>query len=81
METLTLILHQSKATKNKVVYGTEDGSIIQSVYIDKEAVGDPPPAARHIGTVNPQSRHIGTVNLIRSQHRLPSYRHTLGTAQ
>ena len=41
METLTLILHQSKATKNKVVYGTEDGSIIQSVYIDKEAVGDP----------------------------------------
>ena len=45
METLTLILHQSKATKNKVVYGTEDGSIIQSVYIDKEAVGDPPPAA------------------------------------
>ena len=22
METLTLILHQSKATKNKVVYGT-----------------------------------------------------------
>ena len=31
METLTLILHKSKETKNKVVYGTKDGSVIQSV--------------------------------------------------
>ena len=40
METLTLILHKSKETKNKVVYGTKDGSVIQSVYIDKDALGD-----------------------------------------
>ena len=33
METLTLTLHKSKETKNKVVYGTGDGSVIQSVYI------------------------------------------------
>ena len=45
METLTLILHKSKETKNKVVYGTGDGSVIQSVYIDKDALGDAPPAA------------------------------------
>ena len=30
-ETLTLILHKTKDTKNKVVYGTKDGSVIQSV--------------------------------------------------
>ena len=44
METLTLTLHKSKETKNKVVYGTGDGSVIQSVYIDKDALGDAPPA-------------------------------------
>jgi hypothetical protein len=43
METLTLTLHKSKSTKNKVVYGTQDGSVIQSVYIDRESLGDEPP--------------------------------------
>ena len=38
METLTLTLHKTKDTKNKVVYGTKDGSVIQSVYIDKDAL-------------------------------------------
>ena len=36
METLTL--HKAKDTKNKVVYGTKDSSVIQSVYIDKDAL-------------------------------------------
>ena len=40
METLTLTLHKTKDTKNKVVYGTKDGDVIQSVYIDKDALGD-----------------------------------------
>ena len=44
MEPLTLSLHKTKETKNKVVYGTGDGSVIQSVYIDKDALGDVPPA-------------------------------------
>ena len=44
MEPLTLTLYKTKDTKNKVVYGTKDGSIIQSVYIDKDALGDAPPA-------------------------------------
>ena len=44
MEPLTLTLHKAKDTKNKVVYGTKDGSVIQSVYIDKDALGDEPPA-------------------------------------
>ena len=44
METLTLTLHKTKDTKNKVVYGTKDGDVIQSVYIDKDALGDVPPA-------------------------------------
>ena len=43
MENLTLTLHKSKETKNKVVFGTQDGSVIQSVYIDREALGDEPP--------------------------------------
>ena len=43
MEALTLTLHKSKETKNKVVYGTADGSVIQSVYIDRDALGDEPP--------------------------------------
>ena len=45
MEKLTLTLHKTKDTKNKVVYGTKDGSIIQSIYIDKDALGDTPPEA------------------------------------
>ena len=44
METLTLVLHKSKNTKNKVVYGTADGSVIQSVYTDKDALGEALPA-------------------------------------
>ena len=44
MEPLTLTLHKTKDTKNKVVYGTKDGSVIQSVYIDKDALGEAPPA-------------------------------------
>ena len=44
MEILTLTLHKAKETKNKVVYGTGDGSVIQSVYIDRDALGDAPPA-------------------------------------
>ena len=40
MEKLTLTLHKTKDTKNKVVYGTKDGDVIQSVYIDKDALGD-----------------------------------------
>ena len=43
METLTLTLHKTKDTKNKVVYGTKDGEVIQSVYIDKDALGEVPP--------------------------------------
>ncbi len=39
METLTLTLNKAKETKNKIVYGTEDGTIIQSVYIDRDALG------------------------------------------
>ena len=34
---------QDQDTKNKVVYGTKDGEVIQSVYIDKDALGDAPP--------------------------------------
>ena len=41
METLTLTLHKSKETKNKVVYATRDGSVIQGVYIDKDAWAAP----------------------------------------
>ena len=43
MEKLTLTLHKTKDTKINVVYGTKDGSVIQSVYIDKDALGDSPP--------------------------------------
>ncbi len=43
METLTLTLHKAKSTRNKVVYGTQDGSVIQSVYIDREALGTEAP--------------------------------------
>ena len=45
METLTLTLHKAKTTKNKIVYGTADGSVIQSVYIDRDSLGMEPPEA------------------------------------
>ena len=53
MEKLTLTLHKTKDTKKKVVYGTQDGSVIQSVYIDKDALGDVPPAAIQV-VISPQ---------------------------
>ncbi len=53
MEKLTLTLRKTKDTKNKVVYGTPDGSVIQSVYIDKDALGDVPPAIIEV-TISPQ---------------------------
>ena len=53
MEPLTLILHKSKETKNKVVYGTKDGGVIQSVYIDKDALGDVSPATIQV-VISPQ---------------------------
>ena len=40
METLTLVLHKSKDTKNKLVDGTADGGVIESPYIDKGALGE-----------------------------------------
>ena len=43
MGKLTLTLLKTKDTKNKVVYGTKDGSVIQSVYIDKDSLGNEPP--------------------------------------
>ena len=48
METLTPTLHKTKYTKNKVVYGTKDGEVIQLVYIDKDALGDVPPATLQV---------------------------------
>ncbi len=45
METVTLTLHKAKETKNKLVYGTADGTVIQSVYIDRDALGNEPPAS------------------------------------
>ena len=48
MEPLTLTLHKTKDTKNKVVYGTKGGSVIQSVYIHKDALGETPPAGIQI---------------------------------
>ena len=53
MEKLTLTLHKTKDTKNKVVYGTKDGDVIQSVYIDKDALGDVPPATLQV-VITPQ---------------------------
>ena len=38
METLTLILHKTKDTKNRVVYATKDGIVIQGVYIDGDVL-------------------------------------------
>ena len=56
MDQLTLTLHKTKDTKNKVVYGTKDGAVIQSVYIDKDALGDVPPAGFHAS--QPSGGHI-----------------------
>ena len=53
MEKLTLMLHKTKDTKNKVVYGTRDGDVIQSIYIDKDALGDVPPATIQV-VITPQ---------------------------
>ena len=53
MEKLTLVLKKSKETKNKVVYGTADGSVIQSVYIDKDALGSAPPETLQV-VISPQ---------------------------
>ena len=53
MDQLTLTLHKTKDTKNKVVYGTKDGEVIQSVYIDKDALGDVPPATIRV-VISPQ---------------------------
>ena len=53
MEPLTLTLHKTKDTKNKVVYGTKDGDVIQSVYIDKDTLGDVPPATLQV-VISPQ---------------------------
>ena len=53
MEELTLVLKKSKETKNKVVYGTQDGSVIQSVYIDKDALGSAPPETLQV-VISPQ---------------------------
>ena len=53
MEKLTLTLHKTKDTKNKVVYGTKDGDVIQSVYIDKDALGNVPPATLQV-VISPQ---------------------------
>ena len=55
MDQLTLTLHKFKDTKNKVVYGTKDGEVIQSVYIDKDALGD-------VSTGHPPSGHIPEVS-------------------
>ena len=48
MEKLTLTLHKTKDTKNKVLYGTKDGEVIQSVYIDQDALGDVPLATLQV---------------------------------
>ena len=64
MEPITLILYKSKQTKNKVVYSTKDGNIIQGLYIDKDALGDTPP---------------NTLRIVMSQQQEPSqslYPHT-----
>ena len=53
MEEITLVLKKSKETKNKVVYGTQDGSVIQSVYIDKDALGSAPPETLQV-VISPQ---------------------------
>ena len=53
METLSLTLHQAKDTRNKAVCGTRDGSVIQSVHIDRDALGGAPPATLQV-VISPQ---------------------------
>ena len=53
MEKLTLTLHKAKDTKNRVVYGTKDDEVIQSVYIDEDALGDLPPDTFQV-VISPQ---------------------------
>ena len=48
MEKLTLTLHNTKDTKNKVMYGTKDDEVIQSVYINKDALDDVPSATSQV---------------------------------
>ncbi len=48
MGKLTLTLHKTKNTKNKVVYATKDGDVFKSFYIDKDALGDLPPATLQV---------------------------------
>ena len=50
MEGLTPTLHKSRETRNRVVYGTADGSVIQSACIDEDAPGDAPPATVPVAT-------------------------------
>ena len=45
IEPLTLTLNKAKDTNDKVVYGTREGSFIQSAYIYKDALGHVPLAA------------------------------------
>ena len=62
MEKLTLTLHKTKDTKNEVVYGTSDREVIQSVYIDKDALGDVPPGhdpGGYIPAVSPGPPWLG----------------------
>ena len=53
MEKLTLTLHKTKDTKNKVVYGTKDGDVAQSVLVDVDALDDVPPATLQV-VISPQ---------------------------
>ena len=53
MEKLTLTLHKTKDTKNKVVYGTKDGDVVQSVLVDVDALDDVPPATLQV-VISPQ---------------------------
>ena len=58
MERLTLTLRKTKDTKNKVVYGTKGGDVIQSVLVDvgrsgRSSTGHAP--GGHIPAVSPGS--------------------------
>ena len=43
--TLKTVATGIEPTKNKVVYGSKYGTVIQSVYIDKDSLGDTPTEA------------------------------------
>ena len=62
MEKLTLTLRKTKDTKNKVAYGTKDGDVIQSVYIDKDALGDVPPATLQVAELDRLADRAGTAS-------------------